>query len=134
MKLLILIGLSGSGKTTYYNEYLSGQYKFYDDFISNIIDGKLINDLKKKEEDICIADPRLCNYQTFMRVMTIINEFVDRKDIQLILFENDKNKCLINAAKRGNRNVNKSIEFNSMIYNFENYIDYTFEIREIITT
>lgn len=135
MQLLILIGLSGSGKTTYYNEYLNGQYKFYDDFISNIIDGKLINDLRKKEGDICIADPRLCNYQTFMRVMKIIEEIIDKKDIQLILFENDKNKCLINATKRGKRNVNKSIEFNSMIYNVENYFDYEIrEIREIMTT
>lgn len=48
MKLLIIIGLPGSGKTTYFNEQLKNQYKFYDDFISDIINGELIDDIKKK--------------------------------------------------------------------------------------
>lgn len=133
MKLIIIIGLPASGKTTYYNNNLKDNFKFYDDFISNIFDGNLINDLRKKKDDICITDPRLCNYQTFIRIMKLINEIIDKKDIQLILFENDKNKCLINAMKREKRNVNKSIEFNSLFYNLENYFDYNYEIKEIMT-
>ncbi len=133
MKLIIIIGLPASGKTTYYNNNLKDNFKFYDDFISNIFDGNLINDLRKKKDDICITDPRLCNYQTFIRIMKLINEIIDKKDIQLILFENDKNKCLINAMKREKRNVNKSIEFNSLLYNLENYFDYNYEIKEIMT-
>jgi len=133
MKLIIIIGLPASGKTTYYNNNLKDNFKFYDDFISNIFDGNLINDLRKNKDDICITDPRLCNYQTFIRIMKLINEIIDKKDIQLILFENDKNKCLINAMKREKRNVNKSIEFNSLLYNLENYFDYNYEIKEIMT-
>lgn len=133
MKLIIIIGLPACGKTTYYNNNLKDNFKFYDDFISNIFDGNLINDLRKKKDDICITDPRLCNYQTFIRIMKLINEIIDKKDIQLILFENDKNKCLINAMKREKRNVNKSIEFNSLLYNLENYFDYNYEIKEIMT-
>lgn len=133
MKLIIIIGLPACGKTTYYNNNLKDNFKFYDDFISNIFDGNLINDLRKKKDDICITDPRLCNYQTFIRIMKLINEIIDKKDIQLILFENDKNKCLINAMKREKRNVNKSIEFNSLFYNLENYFDYNYEIKEIMT-
>ena len=131
MKLLIIIGLPGSGKTTYFNENLKDKYEFYDDFISNIIDGKLIREIKKKEKDNCVADPRLCNYQTFLRTISIFNQFIDKSDISLILFENNKDKCIINAEKRGTRLVKKTIEFNSMIYNLSNYNDYNHEIIKI---
>jgi adenylate kinase family enzyme len=131
MKLLIIIGLPGSGKTTYFNENLKDKYEFYDDFISNIIDGKLICEIKKKEKDICIADPRLCNYQTFLKTIAIFNQFIDKSDISLILFENNKDKCIINAEKRGTHLVRKTIEFNSMIYNLSNYNDYNHKIVKI---
>ena len=132
MKLVILIGLSGSGKTTYYNKNLKDKYLFYDDYISNIFDGKLINELKRNEKDICIADPRLCNYSIFLRLMNLLENYINKSDINIILFENDKEKCIKNAIKRGNRNVKKSIEFNSIIYNLENYKDYNYRIMEIM--
>ena len=128
--LLIIIGLPASGKTTYFNEYLKDKYKFYDDFISNVFDGELIRDIKKKEGDICIADPRLCNYQTFMGSMKLFLQYLDKSEIKLILFENNKDNCIINAEKRTSRFVKKSIEFNSMIYNLDNYNDY--EIIDIL--
>ena len=133
MKLLIIIGLPGSGKTTYFNEQLKDQYKFYDDFISDIINGELIDDIKKKEFNICVADPRLCNFQTFIRVINIFLQIVDKSDISLILFENNKYKCIYNSEKRSSKFVKKSIEFNSMIYNLDNYNDYDHEIIEIRT-
>lgn len=131
MILLIIIGLPGSGKTSYFNENLKDKYEFYDDFITNIIDGSLINEIKKKTKDICIADPRLCNYQTFLKTMAIFHQFVDKSEIKLILFENNKDKCLINANKREGRFVAKTIEFNSLIYNLDNYKDYNYKIIEI---
>jgi len=124
MKLLIIIGLPGSGKTTYFNQNLSDKFKFYDDFVSNIFDGKLVSDLKKKENDICVADPRLCNFQIFNRAMNIFLQYISKNDIDIILFENDKDKCIINANNRGSRFVTKSIEFNSFIYNYDNYSEY----------
>ncbi len=133
MKLLIIIGLPGSGKTTYFNEQLKNQYKFYDDFISDIINGELIDDIKKKEFDICVADPRLCNFQTFLRVINIFLQIVEKSDISLILFENNKDKCICNSEKRSSKFVKKSIEFNSLIYNLDNYNDYDHKIIEIRT-
>lgn len=133
MKLLILIGLPGSGKTTYFNEQLKDKYKFYDDFISDIINGELIDDIKKKKFDICVADPRLCNFQTFLRVINIFLQIVDKSDISLILFENNKDKCICNSEKRSSKFVKKSIEFNSLIYNLDNYNDYNHQIIEIRT-
>lgn len=130
MMLLIIIGLPASGKTTYFNEHLKDKYKFYDDFISNVFDGELIRDIKKNDEDICITDPRLCNYQTFIGSMKLFQQYVDKSQIKLILFENNKDNCIINAEKRTSRFVKKSIEFNSMIYNLDNYNEY--EIIDIL--
>ena len=132
MKLIVIIGLPASGKTTYYNENFKDTHLFFDDFISNMVSGELIKSLKKGNQDICIADPRLCNYSIFTKVMKLIEEIIDNKsDILLILFENNKDKCFINAKKRKNKNVEKTIEFLSNIYNHENYKYYNYEIKEI---
>jgi len=131
MKLIIIIGLPASGKTTYYNENFKDIYLFFDDFVSNMVSGELIKSLKKTNQDICIADPRLCNYSIFTKVMKIIEEIIDKSDISLILFENNKDKCIINAKKRKNKNVEKTIEYLSNIYNYENYNNYNYEIKEI---
>ena len=131
MKLIVIIGLPASGKTTYYNENFKDTHLFFDDFISNMVSGELIESIKKDNQDICIADPRLCNYQTFLKTIAIFNQFIDKSDISLILFENNKDKCFINSKKRKNKNVEKTIEFLSNIYNHENYKYYNYEIKEI---
>jgi tRNA uridine 5-carbamoylmethylation protein Kti12 len=131
MKLIIVIGLPASGKTTYYNENLKNSHLFYDDFVSNIFDGELIESIKKGNQDICIADPRLCNPSIFTRIMKVIEEYIDISNINLILFENDKTKCFINSKKRNNKNVDKTIEFLSNIYHYDNYKNYNFEIIKI---
>ena len=63
--------------------------------------------------------------------LKIIEEIIDKSDISLILFENNKDKCIINAKKRKNKNVEKTIEYLSNIYNYENYNNYNYEIKEI---
>lgn len=134
MKLIIIIGLPGSGKTTYFHEKLKPLgFLFYDDFVSSMCNGKMMKAIKDGTADVCIADPRLCNFEIFKRVMKVIEDYIDKSVIKLILFENDKNKCLLNASKRANKNVNKAIEFNSKIYNPDYYKDYDCTIEEIIT-
>lgn len=134
MKLIIIIGLPGSGKTTYFHEKLKPLgYQFFDDFVSSMCDGKMMKAIKDGTTDICIADPRLCNFEIFKRVMKVIEDYIDKSVIKLILFENEKNKCLLNASKRANKNVDKAIEFNSKIYNPDYYKDYDCTIEEIIT-
>ncbi len=134
MKLIIIIGLPGSGKTTYFHEKLKPLgFKFFDDFVSSMCNGTMVRAIKEGTTDICIADPRLCNYQTFMKVMRVIEVYIDKSNITIILFENDKDKCLLNASKRTNKNVSKTIEFNSNIYDLDNYKDYDCKIEKIIT-
>ena len=134
MKLIIIIGLPGSGKTTYFHEKLKPLgFLFFDDFVSSMCNGKMIQAIKDGTTDVCIADPRLCNFEIFKGVMKVIEDYIDKSVIKIILFENDKNKCLLNASKRADKNVNKAIEFNSKIYNPDNYKDYNCKIEEIIT-
>lgn len=134
MKLIIIIGLPGSGKTTYFHEKLKPLgFKFFDDFVSSMCNGTMVRAIKDGTTDICIADPRLCNYQTFMKVMRVIEVYIDKSDITIILFENDRDKCLLNASKRTNKNVSRTIEFNSNIYDLDNYKDYDCKIEKIIT-
>lgn len=131
--ILIIIGLPGSGKTTYYNNNFSKNYKLYDDFISNFMDGDIINDIKNNV-DICLIDPRLCNYNLFKSIINIIIEYIKPNNINLILFENMPNLCLINSQKR-NKNVINSINKYTNIYNINNYIhdinNYNCEIIQV---
>lgn len=130
--LVIIIGLPASGKTTYYNknETLKTNYNFHDDFIFNFIDGELIEELKNGK-NICAADPRLCDYKIFQDIMTIFEEYINKDDIKIILFENDKNACLLNANERKNKKVDNMIIEYSKIYNLNNYKNYNCEIIDV---
>ena len=118
--LKIIIGLPCSGKTYLSKEFQKNGYVIYDDFITNFYNGQLLND---NSEKICINDPRLCNYQTFLKFI----EYFQNKKIELILFENNPDQCLINLKKRkdGRKGVDNSIIFLSKKYDLNNYKECT---------
>lgn len=126
--MLIIIGLAGSGKTTYFHKYLSNKYKLFDDFISNFFNGEIIENIN---EDICLIDPRLCDYEIFKKIMNEIETYIDRTQINLILFENNPDRCLINSQMRKNKNVDKMINIYSKKYDLNNYLDYKHEIVKV---
>jgi hypothetical protein len=126
--MLIIIGLAGSGKTTYFHKNLSDKYELYDDFISNFFDGEII---EKINENICLIDPRLCDIEIFKKYMIEIEKFIDKSQIKLLLFENNPEKCLINSQFRKNKNVSKMIEFYSKKYDLNDYQDYNYEILKV---
>ncbi len=126
--MLIIIGLAGSGKTTYFNKNLSNTYELYDDFISNFFNGEII---EKINEEICLIDPRLCDFELFKKIMIEIEKYIDKSQIKLILFENNPEKCLINAQKRKGKNVAKMIEIYSKKYDLNNYKEYNHEIIKV---
>jgi GTPase SAR1 family protein len=126
--MLIIIGLAGSGKTTYFHKNLSDKYELYDDFISNFFDGEII---EKINENICLIDPRLCDIEIFKKYMIEIEKFIDKSQIKLLLFENNPEKCLINSQFRKNKNVSKMIEIYSKKYDLNNYQDYNYEILKV---
>jgi GTPase SAR1 family protein len=118
--IIILIGLPCSGKTTFLKSLKT--YEIYDDFISTIYDGELFEAIEDPNKKICIADPRLCRYETFERYIKI---FEGKHNILLILFENNAVKCLKNLESRTTaKNVTTEIEFFSKIYNIYKYKKY----------
>jgi tRNA uridine 5-carbamoylmethylation protein Kti12 len=133
--LVIIIGLPASGKTTYYeNNYKFKNFKIHDDFISSFYDGFLIEDLLNGF-DVCITEPRLCNYERFIKFMEIFKKVIDKKEITVIIFKNDKNNCLINSKKRNEtakttKVVERTIEFYSNSYDTDKFIN-ELKINEI---
>jgi cytidylate kinase len=126
--MLIIIGLAGSGKTTYFQQNLSNKYEVFDDFISNLFDGEII---KKINEEICLIDPRLCDFKMFKNIMMEIEKYIDRSKIKLILFENNPEGCILNSRMRPKKNVEKMIEIYSKKYDLDNYRDYDYEILKV---
>ena len=126
--MLIIIGLAGSGKTTYFQQNLSNKYELFDDFVSNFFDGEII---EKINEEICLIDPRLCNFELFKEIMMEIEKYINRDKIKLILFENNPEGCLENSRMRQKKNVEKMIEIYSRKYDLDNYRDYDYEILKV---
>ena len=126
--MLIIIGLAGSGKTTYFQQNLSNKYELFDDFISNFFDGEII---EKINEEICLIDPRLCDFELFKEIMMEIEKYINRDKIKLILFENNPEGCIENSRMRQKKNVEKMIEIYSRKYDLDNYRDYDCEIIKV---
>lgn len=120
MSVLIVIGLPGSGKSHYSVDLKD--YIVYDDCLFSFYDGKALTDIKKGR-NVCLNDPRLCDFLSFERLIEKIKVFTG--DISLVLFTNNPEQCLKNTHNRDNkRGISKSILQYSKIYNLENYKQY----------
>jgi len=115
----VVIGLPGSGKSYYSN---SLGIKVYDDFIWDFYSGKILEDIKNNV-DICINDPRLCNFEIFKKFINILSS--KSENIHLILFENTPEKCKKNSEKHFD------IEKLTSVYNLENYKNYNHTILPV---
>jgi len=115
--IIIIIGLPGSGKTTYSNKLKLNNYQIFDDFISNFFNGNLIAALKNYI-NICINDPRLCDINIFNKYIKIIQNFVSKENISLVLFQNNYNACLKNLTDI--KKIN-SLKYLSTKYDLDNY-------------
>jgi hypothetical protein len=122
--LVIVIGLSHSGKTTYCKNSIASHF-LYDDFIPSFYEGMIPIDLINKKK-IVLNDPRLCNFNIFKSFMEIFENYVAKEEILLVLFENNPLKCIANITT--SKNVENNIIHNSKIYNLDNYMNYNYII------
>ncbi len=119
-KVILIIGLPGSGKTTYAKSLTN--YLICDDFITHAYNGKWLRSIKD-DNQVCLIDPRLCSYSIFDRYMKKILTVVDREDIKLIIFDKSIEECYSNVVNRNDgRKITKEylIQLN-IKYNLNNY-------------
>ena len=102
--ILIVVGLPGSGKSTLFND-ING-FKVFDDFIfqfSNKREGlALVNN-----EKICLIDPRMCDERIFKKYIDRL--LIYEKDMCLIFFDNDPEKCIKNIKYRASKKDNDAM-------------------------
>nr|QBK90313.1 MAG: AAA domain protein [Pithovirus LCPAC102] len=129
-KVVIIIGLPGSGKTTY-SKTLSDTYEIHDDFIFNFFNGEVIKSIRNNRK-VCLNDPRLCNISVFCKYMKKILKYISTDDIKLILYENDIEKCRNNIIRRGDYgNIEYNLNDFSSAYDINYYISYNHDIFSV---
>lgn len=74
-------------------------------------------------------DPRLCDIDTFDLIINDIKQFGSYNNIKVILYENNKKKCLKNSSHRNKNSqikklIDNSINQFSKIYKIENFEKY----------
>ena len=125
-QLLIVIGLPGSGKSTYCSYFRDRLV--IDDFLNSMFNGDLIKYLKEGKK-IIINDPRLCIKKIFIRTMAQLERLLDRKDICLLLMLVGLDQCILNIMRRqekgDTRNVEKNLEYMNTEYDLNNYKGYS---------
>lgn len=116
-KLIIIIGLPGSGKTSFIQKITKNltPSTLYDDFIPDMHQLKFVDALKNNDK-VCLADPRLCIPEMFDNSMSIIQQYVPKEEIQLVVFKNDPEQCIKNKVV-----LKKTIERYSKMYNTNYY-------------
>jgi len=133
VQLILIVGLPGSGKTTLSNELKEKGYEIYDDFITHFYDGHALTAIKNNKK-VCLNDPRLCSYEIFQRQMDIILKFISKDKIKLVLFENNSEKCIINATGRKDdrKGIRETIEYYSKLYDLNKYIEYDHVVLNVV--
>ena len=115
-KIILVIGLPASGKTTW-----SKKYAHENNFILIDDPKSFENDILpylKQDKNLIITDPHLCNKKVLDKA---IEKILSIKDciIEKVFFENDKDKALKNALTRKDKKVESFIKELSKIYDPE---------------
>lgn len=100
MRITLIVGLPGSGKTT----------------LAKSMEGHLIDDPEKRQDmlitpapapaHLIITHPNLCVRESLKTLITFLSVYYSGVVPEIIYFENDPIQCMINASKR----VNKPVE------------------------
>lgn len=129
MKIVFIIGLPGSGKTTYLEARRQGEFKdclFCDDYYKSapgrtveFIGSAYYQDLRKalaNGESAVLADIVFCETdfreEALAGIQALLKELGIKADIELRFFENDPQACEANILRRGrSKRVEDELEF-----------------------
>lgn len=96
--IICIIGLPGSGKTTYANNFK--EYFLFDDMSMNIS----MLPVAQEHQNIVITDPYMCVVSK-ERIISKITEYFGESDITFYAFENDPDKAIKNNSLRSDKIV-----------------------------
>lgn len=128
-QIMIIIGLPGSGKSTFsikqrelYGKNI--EVTIYTDTLDRLYCIDFLKSITNTDKKLLIIDdPRLCDKNAFIRLMNHFEKYVSQKNISVILFENNVNQCKINIENRENGRMKASylvsLEQYAQIYNTE---------------
>lgn len=99
MRILIVIGLPGSGKTTHVLNHLKQDDNFFiDDFSLNL---DKIKEFKESGlQKLIIADPQLCFVDETEIIKTLKSLVSEKFLYEIIYFENNVEQCIKNIKNR----------------------------------
>jgi hypothetical protein len=111
-KLMLFVGLPGSGKTHHAN-------KFCDIVIDDITDLSQLPDAESiGSQDVGITDVNFCDSFILEKALSILKEKYPNHSFDIVYFENDSTKCRSNVKYRSDgRNVEGTIRRFEKIYN-----------------
>ena len=113
-----IIGLPGSGKTSLIKEKFSS-VKVYDDFLSNINSSSIINWMQlHTSSDVVFSDPRFTNVNTFKAFIKSYSSALSKSKINLIMFDNNPEKCKKNIKNRQCDYKSHLVSLNSLKFKY----------------
>ena len=131
MSVTFVIGLPGSGKSTLMkNGRDDNKCTVYDDFLNDFYNNKALKAIESGK-NIILIDPRMCIPHIWDKTVKKV-EKVAKKNVKLILFENDPENCIKNVEKRGDMKVlpETIIEY-SKLYDLSIYTKYECKLLRV---
>ena len=121
-KLIIVVGLPASGKTTYCQQKYP-EYVLYDDYLNTVYNNTLLQQIQNTDSKVIINDPRLCDIKIFKQQVNNILQYIPITNIRFILFGNTPDQCILNSQLRNdcNKDINLSEQIRMYSQNYDPY-------------